>query len=128
MCPNIKEQYGFGFLFSNARLRQIRQTGAELYLNLLYADREEQTVRYDGVFYSQLQLSDEGKRIILAEQLHPSELAMPKHRSATVQLLDECGGDASLFDQLEREGYFVYAHYVGRSAEYLVIARNAVLL
>jgi hypothetical protein len=109
------------------RVRHVEsdQVTGTLLVKGAYADREEQKMLYNGVFYSQIDKSTEGKHIVLVEELLPEEFRDVKHQASIRRLQNDCNmQNLDSLDEMVRNGYRLFAHYAGKRDEYIVIARG----
>lgn len=117
----------FNFLYGNVRLKKIwlDETREEMELSLLYADRYNQTARYDGVYYYDFTPEDEGLYISMAEELPVTELLAPRFQKALHRFLGPRARlEAGFLEELAARGSKLYVNY-GKTDDYIVIARSA---
>ena len=117
-------------LYSNVRVSSVAPdiAAGTLTVKIIYAEREEQKLLYDEVLYSQLGKDAEGKRIALAMELTPDDYREGKHSKSAVIFQKECKlKDLSPLDEMIRQGYRIFTHYVGEQDEYVVIAKRLLI-
>lgn len=117
-------------LYSNVRVSSVAPDLASgtLTVKVICAEREEQRMHYDGVLYSQLDQSSEGKLIALAMELTPNEYRNGKHTSSAASFQKDCGlKDFNALDEMVRQGYRIFTHYAGDQDEYIVIAKRLLI-
>lgn len=127
MSDTVHEKAGEHFLYGNVRIRQLQmeETKEILYLDVIYADREEQQIRYDGVFYSAFDEKSVGLRIVMSEELPLRALETQEHRDSAQKFWKSCGGmEEGFLDVMAERGNKLFVHYVGKTDEYIVIARS----
>lgn len=115
-------------LFSNVYIRRVVTDAAVggLHLRGLYAQREYVDVVFLDVFYSQLGEGLAGSTITLAEELSLEELGEDRHAGCLARFYAECADADTLFLKgLVSRGYRFFTHYVGKTEEYLVVAKWA---
>ena len=116
------------FVFVNVSILRLRATEDGQTLELLFAGRERQTIRYAGVLYTSFRERDRGLRIAVAQRLPPRDLLDPRHARARLRMLRDGLWDApELVARAERTGCSLYLHYVGEADEYPVLAREGIL-
>lgn len=118
---------GRKILFANMRIKQIiaDTTEGTLCMRALYDEREYCNMRYDNVYYSQLDDKAVGRTIFLAEKLTFPEFRQSGSRDSMAVLVAECGaGNVEFLGELDRRGYNLFVHYLGKAAELLVIAKQ----
>lgn len=117
-------------LYSNVRVRGVAPdiAAGALTVKVVYAEREEQKMLYDGVLYSQLDESSVGKLIALAMELIPDEYRGGKHMASAKKFQQDCNlKNLNALDEMVRQGYRIFTHYIGDQDEYIVIAKKLLL-
>lgn len=118
---------GRRIMFANMCVKRIASDTAEgtVRMKALYDEREYCNIRYDNVYYSQLDDKAVGRVILLAEKLTLPEFHKSGSRDNMAVLLAECGdGNEEFLQELDGRGYYLFVHYLGKAAELLVIAKQ----
>lgn len=95
----------------------------EMELLFLYMDRYQQTVRYEGVYYSEFTPNDKGLYISMAEEMDVKELLEPRFHKSLYRFLYSHKGEKRLLEELKSHGAKLYVNY-GKTSDYMVIART----
>ena len=118
---------GFGVLYGNVRVRSVETnplTGT-LTLKAAYAEGQEQKIQYEGVLYSQIDADTEGRRVAIVTELTPEELRGEKHQSMAARFQADCGlNSLDAVEEMNRRGYRLFSHFVGKSDELIVVAKG----
>jgi hypothetical protein len=119
------------FFYSNVRVRRISMNHASgiLVVRAVYAEREEQKILYEGVLYSQLDQSAQGKHISLVVELSPDEYRDARHQTSAARFKNDCRlNNLDALEEISSRGYRLFSHYIGKSENSIVIAKNLVIV
>lgn len=116
-----------GVYYANARLIQVvsDEVSGDLRIQAVFAEREEQELVYEGMYYSQLDESSVGIVITLAAEITPAQLIEPEYRQAAARLYDECGADDAFLREMHRRGSRLFIHHTDKGG-YLVLAKRLI--
>ncbi len=116
-----------GVYYANARLTRVvsDEVSGELRIRVVFDEREERVLVYEGMYYSQLDERSVGLVVTLAAEITPVQLLEPKHRQAAARLYDECGANDAFLGDMHRRGSRLFIHYTDRGG-YLVLAKRLI--
>ena len=117
-------------LYSNVRVRIVEPdiASGSLTVKVIYAQREERSIVYEGVLYSQLDESANGGLVALAMELAPAEYRDARHGVSASLLRKDCKLDSlDALDEMVRQGYRIFTHYIGEHDELVIIAKNLII-
>lgn len=120
-CPSS----GLYFVFGNVSVEHVHTEDQLQTLDVLYAGRYLQHIRYSDVWYSAFSEKDRRLSIDLAERLPVYAILETKHHSAYLRMLmDGVRNPGAFLQEAEKAGCHLFLHYVGESDEYAVLARE----
>ena len=115
----------YNFIYGTVTLKDmwLDEARKEMELLFLYMDRYRQTVRYEGVYYSEFTPNDKGLYISMAEEMDVKELLEPRFHKALLRFLYSHNGEKRLLDEFKSHGARLYVNY-SKTDDYMIIART----
>ncbi|WP_027398410.1 hypothetical protein [Anaerovorax odorimutans] len=116
-----------GIYYANARLMRVvsDEVSGDLRIRVVFDEREEREIVYEGMYYSQIDESNVGLVITLATEITPTQLIEPEYRQAAARLYDECGADEVFLKDMIKRGSRLFIHHTDKGG-YLVLAKRLI--
>ena len=116
-----------GVYYANARLIRVvsDEVSGDLLIRVIFDEREEQELVYEGMYYSQLDESKVGLVITLAAEITPEQFNEPEYRQGAVRFYDECGADDVFLKDMFKRGSRLFVHHTDEGG-YLVLAKRLI--
>ena len=116
-----------GAYYANARLKQVvsDEVSGDLRIRVVFDEREEWELVYEGMYYSQIDESSVGFVVILAAEITPAQLLEPEYRQAAARFYDECGADDAFLRDMHKRGSRLFIHHTDKGG-YLVLAKRLI--
>ena len=118
------------YLYGNVRVGSVIRDVASgaLTIKVVCAEREEQKMHYENVLYSQLDDAVEGNLVAIAMELTPDEYRDAKHKVSAKLFREDCSlNSLDPLDEMIRQGYRIFTHYVGEHDELIIIAKRLII-
>lgn len=116
-----------GIYYANARLMQVvsDEVSGNLRIRVVFDERDERELVYEGMYYSQLDESNVGLVITLTTEIMLEQLVESEYRQAAARLYEECGADDTFLKDMLKRGSRLFIHHTDKGG-YLVLAKHLI--